>query len=352
MAPNQVKVAFIGVTTTEVPVITIAAATAGMCFKDPAQSILHYYDQMKAESDVIVVLSHLGFNDGGYNYGIPVYGDKTLALKLNDAGKPVNLIFGGHSHTDVDPNGSTKPATVGNTLVVQAHYNGRKVGRADMTFDPATKAVTINWKRLVNDNTVAQDPAMNALIMTYVNDPQYQALINQPIGYAQVDMPRKGGKVDNMMGAFVDDAIYNYLNTDGVLVNDVDLFFNNAGGIRTDWCDKPDPNDPTKFIWSSDPLDCQDGLWTHDPMLMTYGMMFTILPFGNATVVGEHDGRADHGRAEPGAAGLQRGDPAGRPQVRVLRLQRRQSGAAAVGMGRVRSRASSTRRRRSAYRSK
>ena len=33
---------------------------------------------MKAASDVIVVLSHLGYADGGYGYGIPVYGDQTL----------------------------------------------------------------------------------------------------------------------------------------------------------------------------------------------------------------------------------------------------------------------------------
>ncbi len=47
-APNTVKVGFIGVTTTETPTITIASATAGLCFKDPADSILHYYDEMKA----------------------------------------------------------------------------------------------------------------------------------------------------------------------------------------------------------------------------------------------------------------------------------------------------------------
>jgi 2',3'-cyclic-nucleotide 2'-phosphodiesterase (5'-nucleotidase family) len=285
VAPNQVKVAFVGVTTTETPVITIASATEGLCFKDPATSILHYMDQMKAEADVVVVLSHLGFNDGGYNYGIPVYGDKTLAQRLIDAGKPANLIIGGHSHTDV-----TAATMVGNTAVVQAHYNGRKVGRANMTFDPDTKAVTINWQRLVVDNTVAQDADMDTLIKTYSTDPAYLALINQPIGYAQVDLPRRGGRVDNMMATFIDDAIYNYLNTDGVTINDVDLFLNNAGGIRTDWCDKPDPNDPTKFVWSSDAVDCQDGLWTHDPMLLTYGMMFTILPFGNQTIVGSMTG--------------------------------------------------------------
>ena len=89
-------------TTTETPIITVATATAGLCFKDPADSILHYYDAMKADgADVIVVLSHLGYADGGYGYGIPVYGDQTLAAKLNTAGKPANLIIGGHSHSNL-----------------------------------------------------------------------------------------------------------------------------------------------------------------------------------------------------------------------------------------------------------
>ena len=128
-APNTVKVAFIGVTTTETPTITVATATAGLCFKDPAESILHYYDAMKAAgADVIVVLSHLGFTDGGYGYGIPVYGDQTLADKLNTAGKPANLIIGGHSHSNL-----TAATMVGNTAIVQAYYNGRTVGRADVT---------------------------------------------------------------------------------------------------------------------------------------------------------------------------------------------------------------------------
>ncbi len=83
-APDTVKVAFIGVTTTETPTITVSTATAGICFKDPTASILHYYDQMKAEgANVIVVLSHLGYADGGYGYGLPVIGDQTLAKNLN-----------------------------------------------------------------------------------------------------------------------------------------------------------------------------------------------------------------------------------------------------------------------------
>jgi len=276
-APDAVKVAFIGVTTTETPTITVATATAGLCFKDPTTSILHYYDQMKTDgADVIVVLSHLGYADGGYGYGLPVYGDQTLAAQLNAAGKPVNLIIGGHSHTDL-----TSATTVGTTKIVQSHYNGRKVGRADIVVG-TDGSVSVTWTRNVIGTSDPQDPTILALINSYATNPDYLNLVNQPVGYSSVDLPRlDSGNSDNMMGAFIDDAIYNYLNTDAEPANDVDLFFNNAGGIRTDWC-----YDTVNSIWIS--TGCVSGL--HDPALLTYGNMFTVLPFGNATVVGQMTG--------------------------------------------------------------
>jgi 2',3'-cyclic-nucleotide 2'-phosphodiesterase / 3'-nucleotidase / 5'-nucleotidase len=284
-APNTVRVAFIGVSTTETPIITMG--TAGLCFKDPADSIVHYYDAMKAQADVIVVLSHLGFTDGGYGYGIPVYGDQTLAQKLIDAGKPVPLIIGGHSHTNV-----TLPAPVvgGKTTVVQAYYNGRQVGRADLTFDTVSQNVTVAWQKLTVSTSGAKDPVVDGIIQGYVNDPVYQALINKPIGTAQVDL-KKDYNADNMMGDFIDDAIYNAFNSDADPTNDMDLFFNNAGGIRSSWCAVPDTANPGQYKWSSTDTDCTtSGTWTHDPMLLTYGMMFTVLPFGNKTVVGNMTG--------------------------------------------------------------
>lgn len=284
-APNQVDVGVIGVGSIETPYITIAEATEGLCFRDPLESILHYYDALDAASDVIVVISHNGFNDGGYGYGFTVYGDQTLAANLNAAGKPANLIIGGHSHTDV-----TSAVVVGGTYVVQAHYAGRKVGRADISVDLANGAVTINWSRIVVGTSDPEYQPIKNVVDSYVNDPAYQAQINQPVGYVQVDLKRNYNG-DNMMGSFVQDALYNYFNEDASLDNDIDMFFNNAGGIRIDWCDKADPANPGSYIWSSDAADCADsGLWSHDPMLMTYGMMFQILPFGNATAIGEMTG--------------------------------------------------------------
>lgn len=283
-APDTVRVGVIGVGSVETPYITIAEATDGLCFRDPAESILHYYDALNAASDVIVVLSHNGYNDGGYGYGFTVYGDQTLAQRLIDAGKPANLIIGGHSHTDL-----AAATMVGNTAVVQAHYNGRKLGRANMTYDPATGAVTISWSRITVGTSDPQYAPVQALVNSYATDPAYLALINQPVGYVQTDLLRNYNG-DSMMGDFIDDAIYGHLNGDAEPVNDVDMFFNNAGGIRIDWCDKEDPPGSGTYVWSSTPADCEAGVWSHDPMLLTYGQMFQILPFGNATIVGDMTG--------------------------------------------------------------
>jgi 2',3'-cyclic-nucleotide 2'-phosphodiesterase (5'-nucleotidase family) len=305
-APNQVKVGFIGLTTGETPTITVATATAGLCFKDPTASILNYYDQMKSDgADVIVVLSHLGYADGGYGYGIPVYGDQTLATNLINAGKPVNLIIGGHSHTSVAAPGTTVTVSgkTGSTLVVQSAYNGRRVGQADITVG-ADGSVSMVWKVTVwmmgnataipvipsvwrtytsssvysTITDVSEDSAVKGVIDSYATDPDYLALVNTPVGYSAVDLGRSNTS-DNMMGSFIDDAIYNYLNTDAEPANDVDLFFNNAGGIRTDWC-------YVGGVWAT--AGCTPG--THAAGLLTYGHMFTVLPFGNATAVGKMTG--------------------------------------------------------------
>lgn len=275
--PNTVKVAFIGVTTTETPTITVSTATAGLCFKDPAEAIIHHYAAMKAAgADVIVVLSHLGNSDGGYGYGIPVYGDVTLAKTLNTAGKPVNLIIGGHSHSNL-----SSATTEGSTKIVQAYYNGRTIGQADVTVG-TDGSVSITWSRKTGADITgaAADASVATLINDYATNPAYLAIVNQPIGYSAVDLSRgSSGNNDNMMGAFIDDAIYNYLNTDAEASNDVDLFFNNAGGIRADWC-------YVLGVWTS--TGCVSG--THAPGLLTYGNMFSVLPFGNATVVGTMSG--------------------------------------------------------------
>jgi len=260
---NQAVVGLIGVTTQETPYITVDWATEGLCFKDPAQSISHYYAELDAASDAIVVLSHNGFEDGGYGYGFTVYGDKTLAQRLIDAGTPVNLIIGGHSHTNL-----AAATVIGNTTVVQAYYAGRRVGNATLVIDKATGAVNITWVPITVSPSGPEDPTVKARVELWASDPWYQAEINRVVGFTNVPIVRFYDG-DSLMGAFVNDAIYNDLNTDAEPLNDVDMVFNNAGGLRADITFPPT---------------------TTLPFTLTHGLLYSILPFGNATVVGDMTG--------------------------------------------------------------
>jgi len=264
--PNQAILGIIGVTSQETPYITVAWATQGLCFKDPVESILRYYDEVKAAgANTIVVLSHLGYTDGGYGYGFPVYGDQTLARRLVEAGKPVSLIIGGHSHTNL-----IAPTIISNTYVVQAWYNGRKVGRADLVIDPTkyTTFTVAGWQGITVSTTITPDETISDTIASWANNPWYQEQINRVVGYTNVSITRNYNG-DSLMGAFVNDAIYNDLNTDGTPLNDADMVFNNPGGLRADI-----------VIPSGSPL----------PYTITHGMLFNVLPFGNQTVVGNMTG--------------------------------------------------------------
>jgi 2',3'-cyclic-nucleotide 2'-phosphodiesterase (5'-nucleotidase family)/subtilisin family serine protease len=258
---NQAIIGILGTASIETPYITIAEATQGLCFKDPKLAIAHYYNDVKAAgADVILVLSHNGNTDGGYGYGFTVEGDQTLARKLVEQGTPVNIIIGGHSHTDL-----TAAQVVSGTTVVQAHYAGRKLGRLDLTVNTVNDTASVKWTRIVVGTSDPEDAPTKMRVNMWANDPAYQAQINQVIGYSNVDLVRNYDG-DNLMGALVNDAIYNDLNNDAEPLNDVDMVFNNPGGLRADL------TSATK------------------PFTLTYGMLYSVLPFGNATIVGDMTG--------------------------------------------------------------
>lgn len=272
--PNTADIGIIGVTTPETPYITIASATEGLCFKDPTQAIQHYYNDMKtAGADAIVVLSHLGYTDGGYGYGFTVYGDQTLAANLIKAGQPADLIIGGHSHTDLstsDPGGKRVTVTgyTASTLVTQAYYNGRQVGQASLRFDTGAGTVNVSWKTNKGLTSLTPNPAMDALVTAYTSDPAYQAKINTVVGYTAVPLVRNYNG-ESLMSDMIQDAVYWQLNNDPDTARHVDMVFNNAGGIRADI--QATPGVTSTYV-------------------MTYGETFNVLPFGNQTVVGTMTG--------------------------------------------------------------
>ncbi|MEA3440943.1 MAG: bifunctional UDP-sugar hydrolase/5'-nucleotidase [Chloroflexota bacterium] len=139
---NPVRVGVIGVATDETPQVTLLGTTEGLEFKDLTETILHYYDEVRAQADALIVVAHMGTDDSG-----PYKGLVTVAEELIAAGKPVDLMIGGHQHQPL-----YEPLYVGDTAIIEAGYYGRWLGRADITINKMTKKLMIDSYELIPIN--------------------------------------------------------------------------------------------------------------------------------------------------------------------------------------------------------
>ncbi|MEN8114720.1 MAG: 5'-nucleotidase C-terminal domain-containing protein, partial [Actinomycetota bacterium] len=139
MNGSSVKLGVLGLAGQETPEVTLIGTTAGLEFKDLTETVLHYRDEILAEADALVVVAHMGSNDSG-----PFDGLATVAQKLIDAGKPVDLMIGGHQHQSLYP-----PVMVGETAIVGAGYYGRWLGRLDLVIDKAAQRIEIAEAELI-----------------------------------------------------------------------------------------------------------------------------------------------------------------------------------------------------------
>jgi len=131
---NKVKLGVLGLAGEETPEVTLIGTTEGLEFKDLTETILHYYDEILAQADALVVVVHMGTADSG-----PYKGLVTVAQELIDAGKPVDLMIGGHQHQAL-----FSPVYVGDTAIVSAGYYGRYLGHVDVSIDKGTKQLSVD----------------------------------------------------------------------------------------------------------------------------------------------------------------------------------------------------------------
>ncbi|MCB9080161.1 MAG: bifunctional metallophosphatase/5'-nucleotidase [Lewinellaceae bacterium] len=100
----------------------------------------------KQESDVVIGLTHLDMVD-----------DEALAAAVPG----VALIVGGHDHDHMI-------SRVGNTTVSKADANAKTVYVHRLTYDPATKNVTVKSTLQKVDNTIPDDPKTKAVVDRWV----------------------------------------------------------------------------------------------------------------------------------------------------------------------------------------
>lgn len=114
---------------------------------DPATSVGTYLPELESQSDVVILLSHLGMEE-----------DLVLAEQLSG----IDIIIGGRSRLLM-----AEPNRVGDTVIAQVGYNGEWVGRLDVGFDQQGRAVEAELEFITLGPDVAEDAELKALVDEY-----------------------------------------------------------------------------------------------------------------------------------------------------------------------------------------
>jgi 5'-nucleotidase/UDP-sugar diphosphatase len=223
------RVAILGLCYPDTPAINKPENVTGLDFRGAVETVRRYLPEIEEKADLIVVLSHLGFD-----------GDQALARAVDG----IDVIAGGHSHIFLD-----RPSVINGTLIVQAGAKGQVLGRLDLTLDMATGKVTHSGGSQVLlpvSRVSAANQEVKALVDTALT--QAAETMNQPIGESAVALePQRAGEF--ALGNLVTDAM---LATD-IDGRPADVAFHNNGGIRAGL-----PRGP-----------------------ITFGQLYAVLPFDN-----------------------------------------------------------------------
>ncbi len=142
---NGLKVAILGLTTSSTPILTLPENTKDLEFKDPIAVARKLVPMLKKKADLVVALTHLGYYKDN---------DKKGDIALAKAVPALDVIVGGHTHTELDD-----AVVVGKTVIVQAGGYSEHMGRLDLTIDTASGSIDhkfallpVNMKKRVKFN--------------------------------------------------------------------------------------------------------------------------------------------------------------------------------------------------------
>jgi 2',3'-cyclic-nucleotide 2'-phosphodiesterase (5'-nucleotidase family) len=119
----------------------------GIDVLDPVASVGKYLPEVESQSDVVILLSHLGLER-----------DLLVAQALPG----IDIIVGGRSRILMG-----EPERAGDTVIVQAGYNGEWVGRLEVGFDEQGQVLGAESEFITLGPEVAEDPELRALVDEY-----------------------------------------------------------------------------------------------------------------------------------------------------------------------------------------
>lgn len=201
---DGLRVGVIGLTLTELFEMTAKKNLDGIRVLDPVATAQKYIDDIDAQTDLIILLTHMGVEE-----------DRKLARGTRGA----DVIVGGHSHSRLH-----KPIIENNVIIVQADSKTRYLGRLSLEvaadtvsrFDYSLIPVWVDSVRQVN-------PLLAERVHHYQQ--QIDAEYGKIIGHLASNWIRNSQSESNI-GNFMADVVRHENKTDFAVLN--------SGGIRKD----------------------------------------------------------------------------------------------------------------------
>src|SRR5439155_20780699 len=119
LTKNGVRIAVIGLTTTETPTSTASRNIQGLAFGDGALAVKRYLPEARAAADYVIVVAHVG----AVCDSSACHGEILDVARQLDSGS-VDLIVAGHTHLRVN-------TVVHGIPIVEAQSSGRSIGVVD-----------------------------------------------------------------------------------------------------------------------------------------------------------------------------------------------------------------------------
>ena len=228
-----VKIGIVGIATPLTPHTTKASNVAGLRFDDPVAAVNEHAKSLRARgAELVIVVEHDGaFCDRAAGCRGEII---DLAQRITE---PVDAIVSGHTHSLVN-------TTVRGIPIVQAMSSGRAIGVIDLPVNPADRANTHEYVRIVKSDSIAPDPAAETILRSAAQS--VAPVVARPIATLAENMPRRGDQY--ALGNLIADAQRAAAGADVAVMNN--------GGIRTELRAGP----------------------------VNYGELFEVQPFGNMLV--------------------------------------------------------------------
>jgi 2',3'-cyclic-nucleotide 2'-phosphodiesterase (5'-nucleotidase family)/predicted AlkP superfamily phosphohydrolase/phosphomutase len=252
---GNLAIGVIGIELKETPELVSAGATAGLKFLDEIETIKSESENLRQQGvRVQIVLIHQGVASGAnaVDGNPPIPWDGPI-LNIVDAiqDTSVDLVLAGHTHKIAN-------LVRGHILVAEGLNAGASYSVAQLVVHGGDVEWAGASTRVAKNLGIAARPDVQAI----VDDANAQTAVlrNQVIGTQQFDIKRAPTRLyESAMGNMVTDAMR--LKYPGV-----EAAYTNSGGLRADLLYAP----PTAG---------------EQPGEITWGEMFSVLPFGNRTVI-------------------------------------------------------------------